>query len=315
MRKLMNVSLCLFDDGTGAAASTAAPAGDVTPGVNPADAGQGRASAPEVIYGKQEDAEGAAPADQAAADQTTVTTSNTLEAKKAEFEKLIKGEYKDLFDERMQGIINKRFGATRQMETDAKKLQPLLDILGAKYGVQDGNVDMIAKALEHDTGFYESAANAQGLSVEQFKHMQEIERENRSFRQAIQEQERRQHADQKYSQWLQESEAVKQLYPGFDFESEIQSPEFSKLLASGVGVKAAYQATHFDDIVGGAMQYTAQTVAKKQADSIKAKASRPTENGISGQGGVTIKNDVNNLTDDDLKEIAKRVQRGEKIRF
>lgn len=316
-RKLMSVSLCLFDGGAGTGAAAAgAPAGDVTPGVNPADAGQGRAKAPKVVYGKQVDipaetnTEGEEIQAAAEGEPTTITTSDTLQAKKAEFEKLISGDYKDMFDERVQGIINKRFKSAKQAEETVGKMQPLLDILGTKYGVEDGSVESIVKALENDTSFYEEAASAQGLSVEQYKHMQAIERENCMLRQTREAAERQMQAEQTYNRWLQESETMKAQYPQFDFESEITNPDFMRLLSSGVGVKAAYQATHMDDILGSAMQYTAQTVAKKQADAIRANAARPAENGISGQSGVIVKNDVSKLTAADRREIAKRAAMG-----
>ncbi|MBR5816558.1 MAG: hypothetical protein IKY38_03925 [Anaerotignum sp.] len=48
------------------------------------------------------------------------------------------------------------------------------------------------------------------------------------------------------------------MYPNLNLMEEFGNPQFVKLLDSGVGVKAAYQAVHFDELMGGALQYTAQ---------------------------------------------------------
>lgn len=321
-RKLMDVCLCLFDGGAAGSAAAAggvsSAAGDGTPsGVNPSDAGKGRATT-KVLYGRQPEIALEEP--QAAAGDitdkpTTTTTSDTLEAKKAEFERLIKGDYKELYDAQVQGIISRRLAETKGLKERMDKLSPLMDMLGAKYGVDGSDIDAVSRAINEDKGFYEQAAVEKGMDVETYKHMLEVEAENKRLKAVREETERRQNAQKVYSQWLTESEMVKQIYPGFDFDAEMENPQFGRLLQSGVGVKAAYQAIHMDDIVGGAMQYTAQTVAKKQADAIRAKAARPIEAGMSGQGGVVVKNDVTKLTAADRRDIARRVARGEQIQF
>ena len=319
-RKLMNVHLCLFDGGaaggTAAAGGASPAAGDSTSaGANTqAAAGKERAT---VLYGKQPEAQDDSQA--AAGTETdkpnTTTTSDTLDAKKAEFDRLIKGDYKDLFDARVQAIISRRFAETKGLQERMDKLSLLMDMLAAKYGVDGNDIDAVTKAINEDKGFYEQAALEKGLTVDVYKHMLEVEAENKRLKAVREEAERRNKAQQVYSQWMTEAETVKQQYPGFDFDTEMQNPQFGRLLQSGVGVKAAYQAIHMDDIVGGAMQYTAQTVAKKQADAIRAKSARPVENGMAGQGGVIVKNDVTKLTAADRREIARQAAMGKQISF
>jgi hypothetical protein len=188
-------------------------------------------------------------------------------------------------------------------------------MLSSKYGVSDGDIEKLAMTIQEDDSFYEEEAGQKGLTVEQLKNFKRMERENASLRKTTEEIERRQNADRVYSEWMQQSEAVKGMYPAFDLNAEIQNPEFLKLLRSGVHVKAAYQAVHMDEIMGGAMQYTAQKVREQTVNDIKARANRPAENGISSQAGVVVKNDVSRLTAADRREIARRAQHGEQIKF
>lgn len=319
-RKLMDVCLCLFDEGAGAAAAeVAGETGDVTNAAEtkkPSIAGKGKAKNPlaEVQYGKvDEPAKMEVETTQVAAETQEVTA--LPEDRRAKFEELIKGEYRDEFTSRTQGIIDERFRQMKQLESANEKIQPLINLLGAKYGVADGNVESIVQAVQNDNSLYEQAASDKGMSVEQYKYMLNVEAENKRLNDARQENERRQNAEKVYAGWVKEAETVKTLYPGFDLVTELSNPEFGKLLGSGVGVKAAFQALHHDDIMTGAMQYTAQTVAKKAADNIASRQQRPSEAGLGTGASALVKSDVSKLTKADRAEIAKRAARGEKINF
>ena len=73
------------------------------------------------MYGKQATAEPAPEGN--GADETlaksqpdVTTTSNTLEQKKAAFEELINGEYKDIYTEKFQEVFNRRFKEAKNNE-------------------------------------------------------------------------------------------------------------------------------------------------------------------------------------------------------
>jgi len=333
--KLLPLDLTLFDGaaagaGAGAAAGTGAgeggtaATGDAVKAISSV-AGKGKRANPlaSVVYGKQDNAEPAAaePAEESvkesqdAADSKPPikTTSDTLEARKAEFERLINGEYKDIFTERVQSIIDKRFKETKTLEAKLDKLQPVIYLLSSKYGESD--IDKLAKAIEEDDAFYEQEAMEKGLTVEQLKQIKKMEKENVQLKKAMEELERRQQADRIYSQWMQEAEQLKQIYPHFDLQAEMQNPDFVKLLRAGVPLKAAYQSVHMDEILGGAMYYAAQKTQEQVINDIKARGSRPVENGISQQTGVVVKSDVTQLSPADRQEIARRAKRGEVIKF
>lgn len=241
--------------------------------------------------------------------------------RKKAFEALIKGEYKDEFAERTQQIINDRFKQTKTLETRMQQLDPVLQMLAEKYGVDDpSNVEAISKAIQDDDSYYEDEADEKGLSVAQLKEFKRMERENAEFKRMAEEHDRQQHADMIYQQWIDQSEQVKQIYGDFDLREEIGNPEtgerFMGLLRNGIDVKTAYEVLHKDDIIGGAMQYAVQRTEKRVADTIRARGMRPQENGAGGNATAMIhKSDVNSLTKRDRDEIARRVRRGERITF
>jgi di/tripeptidase len=80
-------------------------------------------------------------------------------------------------------------------------------------------------------------------------------------------------------------------------------------------VRTAFELTHKDDIIAGAMQFTAKTVEKKIADKIAANGARPTENGLNSQSASLTKSDVSQLSKAEILNLQKRIAQGEKISF
>lgn len=321
-RLFMTLNLQLFDGGAGGAgaggAGAGAGAGDgaASAGNDGGNAGGNEVPVKDIVYGKQ------TTRDPSREPETTVT-SNTAEQREAEFEKLIKGEYKDLFDKRVQQNISARFKNQKAMEEQlnaSRAFDPVREMLAAKYGVDGNDANAILEALEDDTSFYEDEAIERGMSVEQLKQFKKLERENAAFKRSVDEQQQRAQATQRYQQLVQQGEATKQIYPGFDLNTEANDPNtgmrFRSLLNSGVDVRTAYEVIHMGDIMGGAMRYTAQAIQQKTVNDIRARGMRPTENGASGNAAASVvKSDPRNFTKKDRDEISRRVMRGERIEF
>ena len=108
---------------------------------------------------------------------------------------------------------------------------------------------------------------------------------------------------------------MKEVYPSFDFRAEAANRDFMGLLKSGLGVQQAYELVHMEEIKAAAARTAAQTAGEQMKARIQNKAARPSENGTSSQSAVITKSDVHSLSRQDRAEIARRAQRGEKIRF
>ena len=324
MRNLPKVGLQLFNDGGmagGAEGTTATTEGAPKTEVKPSGSSR-RSKTGEfdnVVYGKQEgtasdnttglDTEG----NPTGAGKTDVTTtSDTLEARRKAYNDFI-AENKDLDEERFQQVFDRRFKQVKGMEADLSAQKPIIDMLKTRYGVED--VEGLQKALTEDTEYWERIAEDRGMTVEQFHAMQKLEQENAELKAIRERQLGQQQVQQQIDMWYKEGDKVKELYPSFDFRTEAQNPEFLSLLKSGVGVEHAYKMLHFDELTQNAARVAAQTADAQAQARIKSKQSRPSENGTSSQSAAIVKNDVASLTRKDRAEIARRVQRGEKIVF
>lgn len=213
----------------------------------------------------------------------------------ARFESLIKGEYKDLYDKRVQDTIQKRLKGSAGIVQKYRELSPALELLGRRYGVDATDPEALRRAIQED-------APASG-DEEESKAPEQTEtlRQERARRQL--------------SDWLRQAEVTKSRYPSFDLQQEARDPRFRSLLRSGVPLQTAFEVLHQQEILPAAMAYSARRAEERMADSVIAGQLRPAEGAMGGQSPVLSKRDVKCLTRAERDEIDRRVARGEKIRF
>lgn len=307
MNKLFNIQF-FADGGDGAGAGEGSGTGANNVGAEQAEKALAK---PKVMYGKQPSEETRLPGldKEVAADKAT-------EDRSAAFESMIKGEFKDEFDNRVQQIMSKRFKNMDGLKAQVSAAQPIMEMLASKYGVDPADTKALAKAIEDDESLYEQEAMDRGITVEQLKHVKKLERENAMMAKEIQEQENRANGEKLYAKWLDQAEQFKEDY-GLDFDlgAECQNPDFLNLLSNGISVEDAYMAIHHKEVIGNAMATTAAVMKQKVASNVASRSGRPSENGLKAQPATVVKSDVHSLTKEDRAEIARRVAAGELIRF
>ena len=228
---------------------------------------------------------------------------------------MVNGEYKDVYTEETQSIINRRFKESKAMEESLTAQKPILDMLMQRYQIGDGDMAKLQAAIEEDNSYWQEAAEAQGLTVEQYKANMKLMRENAELKAAEERRKGEQAAQQQFAQWTRDAEGVKAMYPTFDLQTEMQNVHFRDILKKGLPMQQAFELIHMDEIRNATAKNAAQTASEQMAANIKARAARPSENGTSSKSAVIVKNDVSNLSKAYRAEIALRAQRGEKIKF
>ena len=308
------IGLQVFADGAGAAGGagdggTASGSG-VTAGAA-AQQTKGVKNNPlaSVVYGKQEGSE---------PDAEVSKTSEPADPA-AEFDKLIKGQYKEQYNAKVNSTMRDRLKGKDAQISELTKyqsdVQPLLEVLFKKHGVEAGDIAALSKAVEADDSYFEEEALRKGMSVKQLKEFRAVEKSNEELRRQVQERQKQEQAEKQYGAWMQQAEETKKVYSGFDLKTELANPQYLKLLNSGIDVKTAYEVVHMGEIIPAAMQFAAKTTQTKVAQSIAAGADRPRENGMGSSSPALVKSDVSQLTKADRQEIIRRVQRGERVVF
>ena len=305
------IDLRLFDGGAAGAAAGGAGGGQAGSQASPASSQQGNSGGKEtVVYGKPPETAG--EGSDAGGKKTEVKiTSDTMEEKRARFRELVQGEFKDVYTQDTQAIIDRRFKETRGLQERLSAQQGIMDLLSQRYNVEDGDLGKLQKALENDRSYVREAAEAAGMTEEQYMEIQRYKAENARLRAAESRAMQQRQADQQYNIWMQESKALKEQYPDFDLQKELQNPRFVGMLRARVPIETSYQVTHLDEIKSAA----AAAREKAVVDNIKANGQRPAENLSSSGSGVTYKSDVTKLTAEDRKKIAAQVRAGKQIRF
>lgn len=265
--------------------------------------------------GTSEGAPGEASVDAAQTGEATVDAAQEGTVDKKSFDELIKGDYKADFEGKVHKIIGSKTATIKSMQETMDKMNPILDMVAAKYGLDAGDYEALAEAINNDTTMYEQEAVERGMTVEQLKVLKQVELENQNLKRMMERDRKQTETDRIYNEWMEQSEALQETYPDFDFVTECKNNDFADLLRSGIDVRTAYEVIHKDEIIQGAMASAVAKTKEKVTNDIIANGNRANENGTDSAAGVVYKRDVNSLTKKDLLEIEKRVMRGEKVTF
>ena len=231
------------------------------------------------------------------------------------FKELIKGKYKADYDAAVQKAIQGRMRGANANAEKLAKMEPLMRLLGQRYNQDPGNIDGLMAALDNDESLWQSEAMARGMSVDQYKQIRTMERENDAKTRQVEELQRAQMAREEYGRWLQQAELAKAKYPEMDLESCLEDEQFGMLLQSGVDVETAYVARYHDEIMQAGMAHAAQEAERKLSASVAAGARRPAEGGTGNGAAVTTKVDANKLSRAEFTDYMNRDMRGERISF
>ena len=231
----------------------------------------------------------------------------------AEFDSLVKGEYKEVFDKRMQSAIQSRLKSTKDTVAKYEAAKPLLGMIGDLYGVDSANIEGLIAAVENDNRLYDDEALERGIPVEQLKVMKRLERQNESLRRAAAQAEEQKRIENNLNQWMQEAEMAKQMFPQLDLQAELKNPRFIQLCESGVGVQNAYFALHMNELLPQAMQFSANAAQKATVNSVMANGQRPNENGLNSTAAAASAKDISKLTDEEMADLIRRANAGESI--
>lgn len=177
--------------------------------------------------------------------------------------------------------------APEERTAEDEGLSEVLTALEKRYGVEAGNREALANAIRQEDA--DRSARREAL----------ISRG----------------ADRLYESWMRSADETGAVYPGFELQAELKNSGFVRLLRSGVDVKTAYEVIHKDEIIPAAMQYAARTVESRLAGAMASHGHRPAENGMGSTGAVVIGSPVSSLSRRDIADIARRVERGERISF
>lgn len=243
------------------------------------------------------------------------------------FETLIRGEYREDFQKKVEEILRRRFRERAREEARDRA------------GQADETPKPVPAAAAEATEKPEKSAPEPEKIDENTEYSEEIEAEaapspapgeNAGPAAVSQEtpaaapeeaaadpaQESRDPGDPVYARYarlVRSAELARRAYPDFDLRRELESPRFASLIFRGVDAKSAYEAAHHDEMLRAAMGYGVRRAAEKLS---RARMERPAENGAEAQSAAVERPDPRSLSAAERADIRRRVlERGEKVRF
>lgn len=230
----------------------------------------------------------AQPADAQAAAQKEAVADDI----QSRWEAAKKGEFAEQYGADVQRAIQERFKNQRDLKGEMDKLEPALAVLRQRAGVES-NEDLVAQIMDDDS-LYEDAANEAGMTVDAYKNYLKFKEEHDQHVREVAEQQQREAIGQHYMKLTQQAEAMRQQFPDFNLDKELQNEQFLKLTspAIGVSVEDAYFAVHHHELGPQMMAYGMQRAKNQMAQTIMVNGSRPREGGLSS-AQASAKMDIN----------------------
>lgn len=221
------------------------------------------------------------------------------------------GKFHDLYGQGISNAIQNRFRNQTDYEGQVGQYEDAVAPLFQKYGLEAGDVEGLANAIETDEDLYRTGAEREGIDVDQYKQNLKLKADAERGRQITEAYEMQQQQNEMFAQWDAEAYEMQSAVPNFDLVSEIENNEtFARLLDAGISVKDAFFATHAQGILNGLGDETSKQAQTNVVNTIRQRAARPLENGVTRAPAVQRKTDPNSFTDDDIDRIFEHVRNG-----
>lgn len=229
------------------------------------------------------------------------------------FDSLIKGRYKNDFNAAMQKAVQNRVRGMNQYKTQAEAMAPIIDRLGALYGIDTSDprktdFAALAQRFSADDRLYSAEALEKGVSADTLRSEYASRAENTAMRRQLQEYQMR----EAFAGLQADFERDVAAQYGANFEAEMQNPDFARLMGAGVPVKTAYEVVHQQEIAQARAQLVANQARENVMRTIQAQGARPQEIGAGAGGGETVPMKTH-WTRAEVEDMRRRAAMGERV--
>lgn len=229
------------------------------------------------------------------------------------FDSLIQGRFKKDFDSAVQRVVKQRVRGLNQYKGQAEAMAPIIDQLGALYGIDTSDprktdFAALAQRFSADERLYSAEAMEKGTTTDALKKEYAGRAENTAIRRQLQEYQMR----EAFAGIQADFERDVAARYGADFETEMQNPDFARLLGAGVPAKTAYEVLHQAEIEAARTQAVANQTRDNLMRTIQAQGARPQEIGSGAGGGTTVPMKTK-WTRAEVEDMRRRAARGERV--
>lgn len=260
------------------------------------------------------------------------TDADGEENAEEEFEKLIKGKFKNVYQNRVQSLFKDRMSTKDKQISDMQKKEntgnQIFALIANKYNVQPDDLDGLLEAVSEDKDLFAEKALAAGVTTEEARNNFFTQQKTNAQEEEL-EALRREKAARELDTHLRSiaAETMKE-FPNFNLEDEFQNPAFRTALdfiaqqrneqneKTGrndeiYDLTTAYKMSHFDELQKELVKRSSSAAISAAAQSIQSGARRPTENAVKKSGTTTQRKSVADMSDAEFDAFYEKVRRGE----
>jgi len=171
-------------------------------------------------------------------DAQSQIASQDAKNKEAEFEKLIKGDFKEQFEKRVRDNMKRRFKESSATKEKAAQNEKIIDVLMSKYGIDKFDASELIDAINSDKASKMGEKIPSDANEDILRRKRELELEN--------EQMKKQRAEKAMQDtiksWVNDEKALKENYP--DFKGIHEPTNLRAYIPLGIGEKDACRLHH-----------------------------------------------------------------------
>ena len=199
----------------------------------------------------------------------------------------------------MQQLVSTRLKEAKQAQSAMAVLSPALEKLAQQHGVDPADHAALARSiLQPDVANIEQET-VNTLQSMRYQQAQDLIRAHGAHLQ-------------------QQAEEMRQVFPGFDLDRELQDPRFARMVGPGVGISVAdaYHALHRREIAAISARTVARQVAQRLAGAVSGNR-RVAEHGANGSAPSVTTFDYRNASQAQQEALKQKIRaaaaRGEKV--
>ena len=225
-----------------------------------------------------------------------------------------KGEFKELYGRDVQNAVRERFKNQQDAQQQLDGMQPMLQALMKKAGVD--SVEELSELILDDDSLYEDEAEEAGMTVERYKQFKALQDEHDRREAEDKANQERAFWSDHFEKLAEQAEQLKQTFPNFDLQKEMENETFRRLTmpGSGLSLEDAYYTIHRKELGPQIMAFGMNRAREQMGQTIQAQRARPVEGAMRNQNQVAadVKIDFSKLSRKERDEYRRQVHAGKK---
>lgn len=247
-----------------------------------------------------------------------------------EFEKMIKGKYKEQFGKKMNSSFSDRFSkAKNQIDALTNQLNEgneILNIIANKYNVDGKDTKALLEAVKGDSSYFSEKAIESGMTAEELQDKYFSDKEANETKEELNRL-RQEKAMAELDTRLQNMALkTRETYPDFNLQEEMNNPAFTAALdfiakrnteknkSTGKNDEVfdttfAYEMAHADELRQQMVNRTAKAAMSAATKHMQANANRISEN-VNQRSSRAVAKSVKDMSDSEFDTLVENIKNG-----